>query len=674
MSSSKDTRWAADIRRYIYEILLLVVLLILIATGFSQWRQHTEDLNHRYSNDYHLASTSHYLKAMEELRHILNNLTYDTADLNTANPHPGSESPDTAIQPADDINPSILFYLIQQELKAGLALHQQFGDTRLDLLSRSLNQQLTKYQYSSQTYLATAGQEKQIISDIRGLLTTLSQLERLHIIIRSERLDAADRLQQQQNLIFYILLAVLLVTGIVTTRRGLKAINLIIDQHQAAKDKISHQANFDSLTHLPNRFMSMDRLSHQLVEALRHQQKVAVVFIDLDDFKKINDTLGHEAGDKLLVEAAQRLRNTVRSGDTVGRLGGDEFIVILGEIEDALDVRPIALNIIEQIRQVFKIDGREMLVSASAGISIFPDDGQDASTLLRNADSAMYHSKDLGRNTFCYFTDEMNREAAKRLAIEEQLHGALDRNEFYLVYQQQVELVSNQIIGAEALLRWNNPELGMVSPDEFIPIAEQTGLIVPIGQFVLTQALAMTVQWQQHHSDFRIAVNLSPRQFRDPQLVNHIEAAIKQAGISPKTLELEITEGVLLSGHNYIDDALKNLNELGIGIAMDDFGTGYSSISYLRSYPFDVIKVDRSFVGDIATDPADRELINAAISMAHALNLQVIAEGVETKEQLNYLREMGCDFAQGYLFSKPVSADIMRQQLQPSTRRVTTSL
>ena len=430
------------------------------------------------------------------------------------------------------------------------------------------------------------------------------------------------------------------------------------------EDQILHQAHFDTLTDLPNRFLALDRLSQLLNEAQRNDEVVAVMFLDLDDFKKINDSLGHDTGDKLLIEAAVRLRNVVRSGDTVGRLGGDEFIVLLGGLTDAVDAQAIAENLLNRFSDPFRIDGRELILSVSIGIASFPVDGDSDSELLRKADSAMYHSKELGRNTYSYFTDAMNRNVSRRLALEEQMHGALNRGEFTVVYQPKIDISSGRIMGAEALLRWLNPAIGHVSPVEFIPVAEQTGMIVPLGQFVLTEVLGITARWQnEHNPDFCMAVNLSPRQFRDADLVSFIEGALHQSGVSSESLELEIAEGVLLDGHAYINDTLAILSDLGVSVAMDDFGTGYSSLGYLRSYPFTTLKIDRSFIMGIEKDTADRELINAIVAMAHALNLKVVAEGVETAEQLSYLKDLGCDYAQGCLFSKPVSADEIKSLL-----------
>jgi len=433
--------------------------------------------------------------------------------------------------------------------------------------------------------------------------------------------------------------------------------------------QILQQAHFDSLTELPNRFLSLDRLSQLLSEAERNNEKVAVLFLDLDDFKKINDTLGHETGDKLLVESAARIHSALRSGDTVGRLGGDEFLVLLGGLDDSIDARPITEKLLSTFKDPFRIDGRELIQATSIGVAIYPDDGDNTSELLRKADAAMYHAKELDRNTYSFFTDAMNRDVSRRLTLEEQMHGALGRGEFEVHYQPKIEIGNGRIIGSEALLRWNNPALGNVSPVEFVPIAEQTGLIVPIGRFVLAEALANTVLWQHDYdADFHIAVNLSPCQFRDPQMVSYINEVIQQNNITRGSLELEITEGVLMAGHSYIDDLLVELKNIGVNIAMDDFGTGYSSMSYLRKFPFDILKIDRNFISDITVDQADRELINATIAMAHGLNLKVVAEGVETDGQLKYLKERGCDYAQGYLFSKPISADELTALLDGDVR------
>ncbi|WP_370281005.1 EAL domain-containing protein [Pontibacterium sp.] len=447
--------------------------------------------------------------------------------------------------------------------------------------------------------------------------------------------------------------------------RHFLAVKQDVTLHKMQEEHILHQALYDNLTELPNRFLSLDRLDQLISDAKRDDSQIAVLFIDLDDFKKVNDTLGHETGDHLLQHAANRLNYSVREQDTVGRLGGDEFIVLLGGLKKPEDALPVAEKILNCFRDPFKIANRELVVTASMGISIYPDNGISPAELLRNADTAMYASKGQGGNTCHFFTEEMNMGVSRRLALEEQLHGALGNNEFEVVYQPLVDINSRSIIGAEALLRWYNPTLGNIPPDEFIPVAEQTGLIIPIGQYVLSQALEMTAKWsKQRRWPFKIAVNLSPRQFRDENLATFIQEKLHETGVSGRTLELEITEGVLMGDHGYINSALETLCRMEIGIAMDDFGTGYSSLSYLRSYPFDTLKIDRSFINDINVDAADRELVSAAIAMAHGLGLKVVAEGVETEEQMEYLATQYCDIAQGYLFSKPVKAGQISQMLR----------
>ncbi|KXI27433.1 bifunctional diguanylate cyclase/phosphodiesterase [Paraglaciecola hydrolytica] len=431
----------------------------------------------------------------------------------------------------------------------------------------------------------------------------------------------------------------------------------ITEQHKSA-ELIRHQAYFDHLTALPNRFLALDRLSQMLIEAQRHQLKTAVLFLDIDDFKKVNDSLGHEIGDKLLIKVAKRLQQELRKEDTVGRLGGDEFIVLLRDITDRQHALVIAENLLNIFRSTFLIDGRELNLSMSIGVAIYPENGRSASDLLRNADTAMYQAKALGRNTYSFFTEEMNAIMRRRFAIEEQMHTALARNEFTIHYQALFDVQTQNISGAEALLRWHNATLGQVTPDEFIPIAEHTGLIVPIGKYVIKQALVFLNEWQNiDQQKYSISVNLSPRQLRDATLIDLIKDALQDANISPESLQLEITEGVLMTGQAYIQEALTNISDLGIKLGMDDFGTGYSSLSYLRQYPFDVLKIDRSFIYGIALNKADCDLVKATIAMSHSLGLTVVAEGVETQEQLHLLNELGCNFAQGYYFAKPLPAN-----------------
>lgn len=447
------------------------------------------------------------------------------------------------------------------------------------------------------------------------------------------------------------------VTGLNKEITHYLAVTHDITQQKKQEQKILHQAHFDSLTGLPNRFLALDRLSQMLAEAKRAGHNAAVLFLDFDDFKKVNDTLGHQLGDDLLVEAAKRLKSVVRDSDVVGRLGGDEFIVLVKQENEATSAAVVAEKLLAQFRKPFDLGGRELVSTVSIGIAIYPEDGQTPAELLRQADSAMYHSKDGGRDTFHFFKEQMNIDVARRVLVEEQLRLALLHNELYLNYQPLFELSSQRVIGAEALVRWKNPELGFIGPDEFIPVAEQTGLIVDIGLFVLRTAVKQVAHWRlKYHEDFCIAINVSPMQFRDSVLKEEVAKLLEQYQLPPNSIELEITEGVLVSGFADVETSLNEFHKQGLSIAMDDFGTGYSSLSYLRKYPFDTLKVDKSFVQDITVDRADLELVSAAISMGHGLQLNVVAEGIETQEQLDILVDLNCDVGQGYFFGKPTLA------------------
>jgi len=660
MPTNKNT-WAQPIYRRIFEVLILLVASTLFAAGYLTWCQSSFSRIQSLSNNYHLASITHYNKAMQELRHTQIELIHESSGA-----YIDTKLQTKSTSPLNEDNHTALFYLIRREIQAGLGLQHTFSDGRFNSLTVKLTRQFSNYSENNQNHLQKSTSLDQIAADTKELLITLNQLERLHSAIRDDQLIELDAMRNRHNSIFYLLSLVLLFIGCLIIRRSFIAIGVVISTQVEAEEEIRNLAFFDSLTRLPNRTLVLDRLTQLINEGPRDKGKVAVLFLDLDDFKKVNDTLGHDIGDKLLIDVSGRLKSAVRSSDTVGRLGGDEFIVILGRVADETDIIHVVENLFDQIRNTFNIDGHDMMLSASAGISVYPEDGGNVSELLRKADSAMFHSKNLGRNTYSFFTDAMNRNVLRRLALEKQMHGALTRGEFEVVYQPQVDLNCDRIMGAEALLRWYNPTLGNVSPEEFIPIAEQTGLIVPIGQYVLTEALRMTARWQKEHDpEFRIAVNLSPRQFRAPKLVSDIKKAMQQSGISYRYLELEITEGVLMDSHSGIDHALAELDSLGVNIALDDFGTGYSSLTYLRNYPFDVVKIDRSFISNIVVSPKDRALVNSAISMGHSLNLKVIAEGVETEEQLAHLKEMRCDHAQGYLFSKPVSERDLTGMLEP---------
>ncbi len=442
-----------------------------------------------------------------------------------------------------------------------------------------------------------------------------------------------------------------------------------ITERKYQQEQLLYQAHYDPLTGLPNRFLAMDRLKQNIKLAARKSASTALLFLDLDDFKKVNDALGHEVGDQVLMLAANRLRQAVRDSDTVARLGGDEFIVLIQDIVNGETVRPIAEKIVQAFQKVFQVMGREVMLTASLGIAIYPDNGSEPMLLLRNADMAMYYSKATGRNAYHFYTDSMNQNVARRLQMEEQLRLALGREEFYLEYQPIVEVSSGAIVGVEALLRWRNPQLGEVSPSEFIDVAEQTGLIIDIGEWVIASALSSLCDWQQVIGKrFRLALNVSPRQFRQTGFTDRLEAALKKAGIAGARLELEVTEGILLGAEVGAAEVIKQLRGLGVSISMDDFGTGYSSLSYLRNYHFDTLKIDRVFIRDVIDDPNDRELIIATLRMARSLGVRVVAEGVETAEQLAFLRRELCDCAQGYYLARPISEQRIKEMLERHER------
>lgn len=438
-----------------------------------------------------------------------------------------------------------------------------------------------------------------------------------------------------------------------------------ITEQYENEQRLIKLANFDSLTGLANRTVFHDRLGHALHKANRSSDRLALFFLDLDHFKNINDSLGHKAGDLLLCEVAKRLKSSVREGDTVARLGGDEFTVILEGIRSAEYVAKIAKKILMAISATYVIDAIEVSVSPSIGISLYPADGRDVDLLLKNADAAMYHAKENGRNNFQFYAAEMNAQAAERLEIETSLRRAVEQNEFCLYFQPQIDLRTGQISGAEALLRWNNELLGDVPLAKFIPILEDTGLINQVGEFVLKEACdAFMTLKDQLAPDFRLAVNLSGRQFKEGTLVNYIKQLLIDTGMSAKNLELEITESILMDDTTLAITTLNALSDLGIALAIDDFGTGYSSLSYLKLFPLDVLKIDRSFVRDITVDADDAAIVDAILAMSRRLKLEVVAEGVETADQLAFLQAHDCQRVQGYYFSEPLPFDALKEMIE----------
>ncbi len=420
--------------------------------------------------------------------------------------------------------------------------------------------------------------------------------------------------------------------------------------------ELRHLATHDVLTGLPNRALLRDRLQQELAQAARHQEMVAVMVLDLDHFKFVNDSWGHPCGDQLLVLTARRLENCVRQGDTVARLGGDEFALVLPGLKTIEDISAIASKLLKELGRPSQLNGREISGGASLGISLYPGDGETGDELLANADAAMYHAKAEGRQCFCYYTAELNRQTQENLVLQARLRLALERDELELHYQPQVSSLTGEIRGVEALLRWRDAELGNVSPMRFIPVAEASGLILPLGDWVLTTACRQIRVWMDAGKPVRVAVNLSARQFRQTDLVQRVQALLDEHLIPAELLELEVTESALMEDAEAAAGMLVELAELGVQLSVDDFGTGYSSLNYLKMFPINRLKIDRAFVQDIPDDPSDMMIVKTIIGLAHNLGMELVAEGVETQEQLDYLRENGCEECQGYFFSRPVPA------------------
>lgn len=421
--------------------------------------------------------------------------------------------------------------------------------------------------------------------------------------------------------------------------------------------RMSYLAQHDSLTDLPNRILLNDRLAQAVALAHRHRQQMAVLFLDVDRFKHINDSLGHDIGDRLLQSVAQRLRDCVRSSDTVSRLGGDEFVILLPDVAHAQDAAACAEKVLLALSRPFSIDHHNLQLTASIGIGSYPNDGRDADTLLKHADSAMYQAKDCGRNNYQFFEPEMNVGALERQSLESGLRHAIERQQFVLHYQPIVDLRTDAISGVEALIRWQHPQRGLVTPDEFVPIAEQSGFIIAIGRWVLREACRQAQAWQDAHlAPMRIAINISAVELRDKDFVARVHGILSETGVAPGYLQLELTETFLMQDPKSTAAVLQALKEIGVQLALDDFGTGYSSLSHLRRFPIDTLKIDQAFVRDLATNADDACIVAAVISMGRSLNIGVVAEGVETIEQLAFLKGQNCPEGQGNYFGKPLDA------------------
>ena len=439
----------------------------------------------------------------------------------------------------------------------------------------------------------------------------------------------------------------------------------LTEQVETAKADLDHLAHHDVLTDLPNRILLQDRLSQAIELARRQGRQLAVMFMDLDQFKHINDSLGHAVGDQLLQSVAQRLVACVRHSDTVSRQGGDEFVLLLPHIEHAEDAALSAQKMLAALALPHRIDQHELHITASIGISIYPGDGQDTETLIKNADTAMYYAKENGRNNYKFFEQDMNARAVQRQSVEASLRRALERQEFVLYYQPKINLHSGTIVGVEALIRWQHPQRGLLPPAQFVPIAEDCGLILPIGRWVLRQACLQAQAWLQAGlPPVTVAVNTSALEFRAKDFLENIRATLKDTGLEPRYLELELTESVLMRDAESTDSLLHALADLGVKLAVDDFGTGYSSLSYLRQFPIDTLKIDRSFVNQITSNPDYATIVSAVIGMGKSLKQSVIAEGVETAEQYAFLLAQQCDEGQGYYFGRPVVAEALATLLQ----------
>ncbi|MGZ8136395.1 MAG: putative bifunctional diguanylate cyclase/phosphodiesterase [Methylococcaceae bacterium] len=486
--------------------------------------------------------------------------------------------------------------------------------------------------------------------DLREGKARLSDLEiRIAAVIQEASDEHMHRLQQANAN---------LVTAAIDAQK-------MAEQIQMAKDQLDHLAHFDVLTGLPNRILLQDRLGRAIELAHRQGKKLAMMFLDLDQFKYINDSLGHAVGDRLLQSVAQKMSSCVRQSDTLSRQGGDEFVLLLPTIEYAEEAALCAQKILVIFEQPHYIDGHDLHISVSIGISIYPDDGQDAEILTMNADTAMYYVKEHGRNNYKFFKQNMNVAAVQRQSLEASLRRALERQEFFLLYQPKINLQTGAIVGVEALIRWQHPERGLLQPVDFVPIAEDSGLILPIGRWVLHEACQQLRAWMLAGlPPITIAVNTSALEFRAKDFLKNIRDTLEATCLEPHYLELELTESVLIQDEDSVVGILYALTDLGVKLAIDDFGTGYSSLSYLSQFPIDALKIDKSFVSQLTNNVDDAGIVNAVISMGNSLKKRIIAEGVETHEQYIFLLAQHCDEGQGYYFGRPMAADALATLLQ----------
>ncbi|HSZ07805.1 MAG TPA: EAL domain-containing protein [Steroidobacteraceae bacterium] len=523
---------------------------------------------------------------------------------------------------------------------------------QLDEAGSSLQREVESPSPSAPEILAT-------LAEVSSINEKLTPIENQFVEALGEASRAAYQLLQA---ILFAATPGLLILGTVLSLR-------ILQQRKREDDRVHHIAFHDELSGLPNRLMLIERLDQALSRHRRAEMTLAILYMNLDRFKVINDSLGHEAGDALLCLVADRLRAQLREGDSLARVGGDEFVVLIENYGNSIAVSACAQRVVEQLSAPYLLDKKDCHVTVSIGISTFPADGSDSQSLLKAADVAMYRAKETGRNNYQYYLPSMNIHTLERLELESDLRRALERGEFLLHYQPKVEVASGLITGVEALLRWKHPLRGLVPPLDFIPLAEETGLIVPIGEWVLATACARNKAWQGRGlPKLSVAVNLSARQFADTMLLANLTRIIHDSGLDPSLLELEITESAVMSNAECAVSVLEKLKSTGVQIAIDDFGTGYSSLAYLKRFPIDILKIDRSFIRDIPADSGDMKITRAIIAMAHGLRLKVVAEGVETAEQLKFLGSQSCDAVQGYFLYRPLReeelADVLKRNRQ----------
>jgi len=532
--------------------------------------------------------------------------------------------------------------------------------------------------------LFIAGDEEAATRNQNELITTATQLvEDLQVAVegaqawmsaqRADAVETSDRSFLTQVILDAFALTVAIAAGgtlVVRTRQ----LVLNIQQRKRAEERIRHLAYHDALTGLPNRTLLENRLATALTQAHRNSRMLALLYLDLDRFKRVNDGVGRAFGDQVLQRVAERLTSTVREADTIARVGGDEFAVLLPEISRMEDAGEVAERILEGLRSPLVLGGSQVHPSTSLGIAFYPNDAEESDTLLRKADIAMYHAKEQGRDNYQFYNFGMKAPNPDPLTLESDLRCALERDQFVIYYQPQVCVADWHVVGVEALLRWQHPDRGLMLPADFIPMAEESGLIVPLGEWVLRTACAQANAWHEAGlSPIRVAVNLSARQFQQRDLVEVVGRVLKDTGLDPRCLQLEITESAAMHDIDFTSGVLANLKDMGIQIAIDDFGTGHSSLSYLKRLPIDDVKIDQSFVRDVITDPNDAAIVGSIVAMTHELNLKLVAEGVETEEQLAFLTDRRCDVVQGFLFSQPVPADAVEKMMAPGTRVELTS-